>query len=45
MIALGTLLAWSALIAAACALVAWLVRWRRRVRERRWIERYGPWWY
>jgi hypothetical protein len=44
MIALCTLAGYAALIAAACALIAWLVRWRRRVRERRWIERYGARW-
>jgi hypothetical protein len=48
MIALGTLL-WAArnvvLIAVACALLAWLVRVRRRVLERRWVERHGYWWH
>jgi hypothetical protein len=34
-IALLTLLGWAVLIAWACAQVAWLVRWRRRVLERR----------
>jgi hypothetical protein len=44
-IALLTLLAYAALIAAACALIGWLVRVRRRVLERRWVERYGYWWH
>ncbi len=47
MIALCTLAAWCALSLAACALVAWLARMRRRVLERRaWQERMAvaPWW-
>jgi hypothetical protein len=46
-IALLTLLAYAALIAAACAFVAWLSAVRRRVlRQRAWHERQAiaPWW-